>query len=170
MTSMTMMSRIAPGARRLINAAVLAAGVVGAVGYGALTVLKYRYPVVVDNSEKYVSTEKPFWWHGYLALPIIVVREKDCATQSTIILRRDWDFGPALGVRPLVRRLDAFNNSLTEMGTYPIVILTKPDPDLPPGEYEVIVRSQDDCGGLLGESMRRPRERRLGKITLPAVS
>jgi hypothetical protein len=135
----------------------------GVVAQHLFAWIDYAYPVTI-NSE--TVPLKPFIDGNWIKVPSDITRDRECLAQSTVTLRRTHDYGAPIGTREDIVTLGLYNTTLTEVGTAKLMLWFRLFDDVPPGAWGVILKIQDDCGGIFDDSARKPRVRNAGTVMI----
>ena len=144
--------------------ASVALGLTVAAGSVGLFAFSLRYVAPAHQVAAPTATPlKPIIEGGYIKVPFEIFRDRECLAQSTVTLRRMYDYGPGYGVFEDVRLLGLYNTTITGLGLHR-VMLWFPLPSGITGDWDYASKIEDDCGGWWQVEPRHPRETRIPVI------
>ena len=124
------------------------------------TFYEYTWPVTKRNL---TELDDVFVEDGFIKVPVNITRNKDCLGNTTVLVRRQHDYGTPLGLREDLIVIGLYNTPVTEIGLHKEVLWFEIPPNLPPGRWQYSPRIQDDCGGLFGLSPEHPTRPVIGR-------
>ena len=128
--------------------------------HGFTTFYEYNWPVTGPNI---TALDNVFVEDGFIKVPVNITRNKDCLGSTTILVRRQHDYGEPLGLREDLMVIGLYNTPVTEIGFHKEVLWFEIPPNLPAGEWQYFPRIQDDCGGPFGLTPDRPTRPTTGR-------